>query len=146
MILVERSDDDVKALNRIRYDVKELEDKGEDWRGIVVDKPWGHEIEIYRNGAISVWMLLIQGETSLHCHPNKRTMLVVESGFCVLETLRAVYPLTPGDVAVIERGAFHKTSSAECVVLEIESPINKRDLVRLSDKYGRKQGYLCEIG
>jgi mannose-6-phosphate isomerase-like protein (cupin superfamily) len=87
-----------------------------------------------------VWRLTLSAgaETSMHCHPQKRTALLVESGSAILDTLNNRYPLNAGDMVHIERGAFHRTRTEFGVVLlEIETPPNKLDLVRLEDRYGR---------
>lgn len=141
MIVVERRNADVRALASVRYDPRDLADDGRDWRDVHVKKPWGHENEIYRSGALSMWRLIITAgaETSMHCHPSKRTMLMVEAGECVIETLSGRHDLRPGDFAHIEPGAFHRTKTkAGVTLIEVESPPNKRDLVRLEDRYGRQ--------
>lgn len=144
MILVERTESDVRELQKIPYQHSK---DSHDWKGVVVRKPWGREEEIHRGGVLSVWRLhLSEGaETSMHCHPNKRTALMVESGNCILETLDSIYPLKPGDMVHIEMGAFHRTrATSGCVLLEIETPANKSDLARLRDRYGREgQAYEC---
>ena len=87
-----------------------------------------------------MWRLHILAgkETSMHCHPGKWTALIVEDGLCTLETLRSTYPLKAGDMVHIERGAFHRTRTESGVILiEIETPPMKCDLVRLEDRYGR---------
>lgn len=131
----------MRALNGIQYDPQQLVDDGRDWKGIHVRKPWGHEVEIYRNGALSFWRLIINpgAETSMHCHPGKRTVLMVESGQCLIETLTGFHELVAGDIAHIERGAFHRTRTTKgAILVEVETPPNKNDLVRLEDKYGRQ--------
>ena len=47
--------------------------------------------------------------------------------------------LRTGDSLVINKGAFHKTTAlfTPAIVMEIEAPVNKNDLVRLKDLYGR---------
>ena len=46
-----------------------------DYSNIKVKKPWGSEYLIYQNNDIAVWLLkIIKGQnTSLHCHPIKKT-------------------------------------------------------------------------
>ena len=148
MILVERRYADIMALSGCNYDPATLTDGGRDWRGVSVGKPWGWESEFYREGIISMWQLNIMAgaETSMHCHPGKRTILIVEAGYCTIETLSGSHELKPGDVAHIEPGAFHRTKTrAGAVLIEVESPPNKADIVRLQDRYGREgQAYeLC---
>ena len=46
---------------------------------------------------------------------------------------------------MIDKGVFHQTTAISpkgAFLMEIETPVNKRDLVRLKDKYGREgEGY-----
>lgn len=145
MIVIECRPADVRALASVPYREVDLADAGRDWSGLIVKKPWGHEVEIYQAGALSMWRLMLQAgaETSMHCHPGKRTVLMVELGRCVIETLSGQHDLGPGDIAHIEPGAFHRTRTREGVTLiEVETPPNKNCLVRLADKYGRQgRGY-----
>ena len=111
----------------------------------VVSKPWGNEHIAYENKVCSVGLLNINynQETSLHCHPKKKTGLIVvkgkvkiELGFYDTKILKA-----PSKI-MIRPGLFHSTkclSKDGCILLEIESPIDKNDLVRFKDQYGREQ-------
>ena len=143
MIVVECRAADVRALQSVGH---RPADEDRDWRGVCVKKPWGYEQEVWHEGALSIWKLtLVPGaETSMHAHPRKKTVLMVQSGECVIETLCGRHELRAGDMAHIEPGAFHRTRTAHGVVLlEVESPPIKSDLVRLEDRYGRGQGYEC---
>ena len=143
MIVVKRTELDKQVLSGIEF--SDLEDDGTEYLGKKVIKPWGHEIERYRDGHCSIWWLHIDPhkETSLHCHPNKATMLLMRGGEATLHTLHSKHELTPGMVVIIEAGAFHRTTSngGPVVLYEVESPPNKKDLVRFMDSYGRGQGY-----
>ena len=113
-----------------------------DYSKVVVKKPWGYEYLIYQNNYVAVWILYIQSgyQTSMHCHPNKKTSLVVLSGEARCSNLTGEMKLTPGGGLLIDKGVFHCTQSLSddgIIVMEIETPINKRDLVRLKDNYGR---------
>ena len=145
MILVRCLEADRKALESISVDPEAMQDDGMEYLDVKVDKPWGYETERYRNEEVSVWKLIINKhhETSMHCHPNKTTLLMVVKGIAELHTLEGQRVLTDGDVVIIEKGAFHKTisHSTPLVMYELETPPNKRDLVRLSDHYNRGQGY-----
>ncbi len=118
-----------------------------DYSKVVVKKPWGYEYLLYQNGVVAVWILYIKPgfQTSMHCHPNKKTSLVLLSGEARCLNLHQETKLLPGDGLLIEKGVFHCTASLSeqgIFVMEIESPINKRDLIRLKDSYGRVgQGY-----
>lgn len=113
-----------------------------DYSKVIVKKPWGYEYLIYRNEYIAVWILYIkQGfQTSIHCHPNKKTSLVILSGEALCSFLNKEMKIETGDGLLIDKGVFHRThsvSSEGIFVMEIETPVNKRDLVRLNDTYGR---------
>ena len=45
-------------------------------------KPWGKEYLLYQNDDVAIWHLFIEPgqSTSLHCHPSKKTGLVVLDG------------------------------------------------------------------
>lgn len=112
-------------------------------------KPWGHECIAFQNENIAVWHLFIDPgqETSLHCHPNKKTGLVVLSGQARLHFLTDYKDLHPVDKIMIRHGVFHKTQNVGSEVLqlfEIETPVNKSDLVRIRDKYNRPSSYGIE--
>jgi len=109
---------------------------------IVVRKPWGHEYLCYRNEILAIWLLHIrEGQrTSLHCHPNKHTGLVVLDGAVKIRFLRGEVQLQGLDKIHIFRARFHSTEALSpkgAYLLEIETPEDKLDLVRLEDSYGR---------
>ena len=145
MIIVKRTDLDVDALAGVNYEPLELEPDGFDWREVQVEKPWGHETERFHDDRCSITWLHIRPNqmTSMHCHTKKTVVIYIMGGLGTLETLSRSYRVSSGNIAVIEPGAFHRIrSNAQPVVLyEIESPPNKRNLVRLADSYGRGQGY-----
>lgn len=113
----------------------------------IVSKPWGYEYIVYQNEYVAMKLLHIrQGErTSLHCHPNKSTGLVVISGTAEINFIADSRTLTAPAKQMIRRGLFHQThaiSPGGILMLEIETPVDKDDLVRLKDNYGRKDsGY-----
>jgi len=118
----------------------------------VVKKPWGYEYLAYQNDKVGLWFLYIaEGQqTSMHCHPNKTTGLILLDGKATLSFLGDSFNLKPvsettmmGDVSktMIRKGLFHSTkaiSKQGAFVFEIETPVQKHDLVRLEDKYGRE--------
>ena len=115
----------------------------------VVHKPWGHEFISFENETISIWFLsLNKGErTSFHCHPNKKTGLIVLSGEGRLSFLSGSKNLSTGSYLSIHAGVFHSTEalSDDFTMLEVESTKDKNDLVRLQDNYGRQPvGYETE--
>lgn len=109
----------------------------------IVRKPWGREYLAYRNADVAIWVLHINAShaTSLHAHPGKSTALVMLRGAAQLELLRGDPIRWYGFNKInIFRGRFHRTRSFsdDTVLLEIESPDDKRNVVRLNDAYGRE--------
>jgi hypothetical protein len=109
---------------------------------VIVRKPWGHEYLCYRNEVLAIWLLRIEHgqRTSLHCHPNKHTGFVVLNGTVKVRFLRGELLLTGLDKIHIFRARFHSTealSEGGAYILEVETPEDKHDLVRLEDAYGR---------
>jgi len=113
----------------------------------LVTKPWGYEYIAYQNSSVAVKVLHIaHGErTSLHCHPNKSTGLVLVDGQAIINFIADQSILTAPAKRMIRRGLFHQThaiSDHGVVMLEIETPVDQDDLVRLKDVYGRTgKGY-----
>ena len=118
-----------------------------DFSKLMVNKPWGQEYLFFSNRFIEVWHLSIDHlkATSMHCHPNKKTTLVMLEGRAMFSSLNRSIELKPLDAVVIAKGTFHSTqalSDGGVRVLEFETPPMKHDLVRLEDKYGRiNKGY-----
>jgi len=113
----------------------------------IIHKPWGCEYLFYAGNLVEIWYLSINylKATSLHCHPNKKTALLILEGRAIFSTLDRTIELSPSDGLIISPGAFHSTkaTSLEGVkLLEFESPPMKYDLLRIEDDYGRvNQGY-----
>ena len=109
----------------------------------VVKKPWGYEYLAYENDKVGLWFLYIakDQQTSMHCHPNKTTGLILLDGEAEVSFLSDSYKLKPVSKTMIRKGLFHSakaTSENGAFVFEIETPVQKHDLVRLEDKYGRE--------
>lgn len=142
--VTERDRQEIEKLNVRPLDIQ---DDHYDYSRVVVKKPWGYEYLIFANEEIAVWVLYLKSgaQTSMHCHPNKKTSLVVLEGTVDCSTITGRVKRQAGEGLLIEKGAFHQTttiSETGSFVMEIETPVNKRDLVRLNDKYGREgQGY-----
>jgi hypothetical protein len=110
---------------------------------VIVKKPWGYEYLCYRNKFLAIWLLNInsQKQTSMHCHPKKNTGFIVLSGTVELSFLNNNIVLNELDKIHIFKSRFHASkaiSDSSAVVLEIESPEDKHDLVRLHDASGRE--------
>src|SRR4051794_30146792 len=109
----------------------------------VVMKPWGYEFLVYENPFIAVWYLHIRKDhaTSMHCHVLKQTSLTLLTGKALSNTFRNRKFLSAGDSWIMEPGVFHSTKSVSLdgiSLIEVETPSNKTDLLRLEDGYGRK--------
>ena len=113
------------------------------YKNNVVKKPWGWEYLAYENEECALWFLHIKNKqrTSMHCHPNKTTGLVLLDGSAVVSFLNDDNPLNPINKIMIRKGLFHSTcatSKEGACIFEIETPVDKYDLVRLKDSYGRE--------
>ena len=134
------------SLDRLVVD-NGMSNNKETYKKMVVKKPWGYEYLLFENNDVAIWMLYIKYNyaTSLHCHPKKKTSLIVLDGQVEASTLTDKFILNSKDGLVIDSGAFHSSKSISedgIFLMEIESPPNKTDLVRLKDKYGREnKGY-----
>jgi mannose-6-phosphate isomerase-like protein (cupin superfamily) len=118
-----------------------------DYDKVIVNKPWGYEYLMYATDDIGIWCLNIdQGQrTSLHCHPLKKTGLVLLSGTAEVSFLNDATPLTAPGRLMLRAGLFHSTKATSpegAIVIEVETPRHKTNLVRLEDAYGREaSGY-----
>lgn len=136
-----QSDKDIKVLNSIDIDLKSLIKDDHDYSKEIIHKPWGWEYEVFSNKDVAIWILHIypHSATSMHCHPNKQTVLTVLKGEVLCTNIDTMYGLYPEDKVLIEKATFHQTGTilTSAVVMEIETPVNKNDLVRFKDLYGR---------
>lgn len=108
----------------------------------VISKPWGLEFRVFADNLYDVWKLtLLPGNsTSMHCHPRKETALLCLAGTGKISFANNSYTISSGDVAYIPKGVFHATENigeSSLELVEVESPRNKFDLVRIADRYGR---------
>lgn len=114
----------------------------------IIFKPWGYEYIVFRyKKVLSVTLLKINKNksTSLHCHPQKKTGFVVLDGKALIQlglwkSERKIFK-SPSKL-MIRTGLFHSIkciSNKPLIALEFETPVNKNDLVRFNDKYGREK-------
>jgi mannose-6-phosphate isomerase-like protein (cupin superfamily) len=107
----------------------------------LIHKPWGSEFRVYEDDLTDVWCLHIASKqrTSLHCHPHKHTALLCLEGKGTLGTYSDVrYALEPEVVLLIEPGAYHRIAASSrtgLTLVEIETPKDKFDLLRIADDY-----------
>lgn len=111
---------------------------------VIVTKPWGHEYLMYQNAFVGIWYLFIKhgAHTSLHCHPKKKTGLVVLSGEAEVRFMNESMKLTAMGRLIIRPGLFHSTwalSPKGVALIEVETPPIKTNLVRFKDAYGREE-------
>ena len=112
------------------------------YRDKIVNKPWGHEYLVYENDEVGLWFLKIKKgqQTSMHCHPKKKTGFILLDG--KVEVMLGFYErkiLNSQSKLTIRPGLFHSTKALSkngATILEIETPIDKHDLVRFKDDYG----------
>ena len=114
-----------------------------DYENGIVTKPWGYEYLMYQSDKIGIWFLhIVEGrQTSLHCHPAKKTGYILLSGEAEVSFLKDSTRLMAVSKLMIREGLFHSTkaiSPGGIYVIEVESPPDKTNLVRLEDAYGRK--------
>ncbi len=141
------SDKDKEKISSLVIDPATQENDLFDYSRVVIKKPWGYEYLLFQNNHTAVWLLSIDcgSKTSLHCHQNKKTGLVLLAGNARVTSLNTTHEIGAGQGFVIDKGTFHSTealSSEGIIVMEVETPVNKKDLVRFSDTYGRSgKGY-----
>jgi hypothetical protein len=109
----------------------------------IITKPWGYEYSVYDDGEFCIWFLHIRQfeSTSMHCHPNKTTKLLLLDGEAKISSLSSEKIIKALDFVRFDRGEFHSTrslSQSGIYLFEIESSNDKDDLIRLTDKYGRE--------
>jgi hypothetical protein len=108
----------------------------------VIDKPWGFEYITYINDIIAILILHINKNkmTSLHCHPKKTTGLIVLRGSVQINFIDSPSKIlvAPANESIF-RGRFHQivALSDDVILMEVETPIDCEDIVRLTDNYGR---------
>ena len=115
-----------------------------DFSNTLVSKPWGEEYLLYENSDVAIWILHIEPNhsTSMHAHPNKNTSLICLDSKVTCETLDDKHYLDSQRGIYLGKKVFHQTSNhtdSRAIVMEIETPVDKFDLVRLHDKYEREK-------
>ena len=133
---------DVKNLKKINLNTYIRKNSFFDFSKVIVKKPWGFEFLLYQNKKLAIWFLYLKKnqKTSFHCHIRKKTILYVLKGSIFFKSLKFSKKYNEGEYVQIGKKVFHQSKSISqkgSIVLELESPVNKNDLVRLSDDYGR---------
>jgi mannose-6-phosphate isomerase-like protein (cupin superfamily) len=104
--------------------------------GVLVQKSWGHEYQLFANTYCAIWCLDFNGfpGMSLHCHPNADSCVCAIQGNVKVETLCDSIFLEPGDGLILEKGVFHQIrAGANTILLETISPPIRGDLLRFSN-------------
>lgn len=132
------SNKDIKILTK----KKQISYKNIDYSKLVVRKPWGYEYLTFQSKKVAVWILCLKKgqQTSMHAHPKKKTSLVVLEGEVTCKSFDQAVKKNAGDAVIINRKVFHQTvnnSKKDAIIMEVETPNDKGDLIRLFDKYGR---------
>lgn len=132
---------DRDALRRITANVATAPIK-ENIANLIVRKPWGDERLLYEGRRSALWLLNLKPGhmTSMHCHRRKTTTLIVINGTITFRTLTADQQRSTGEGVWIGTGVFHQSEAGSdgATLLELETPVDKFDLVRLADAYGRQ--------
>lgn len=131
-----------KLLQSLNINPKDLIDNNHDYSNEIIEKPWGYEYQLFANSELAIWILHINENqcTSYHCHPNKKTALILLSNTKVMCRSGVLTEfLSKDDILIIYEGVFHQTTAFNnsVIIMEIETPTNKKDLVRFQDSYGR---------
>jgi len=114
-----------------------------DFSKTLMVKPWGIEFMNYeaKDKSCCSWCLHINphGETSMHCHATKQTIIHIISGSIVLKLLNNMKIMEAGDSFILDKQVFHamRARSTGAVLLEIESPSYKPDAIRFADPKDR---------
>jgi len=113
------------------------------YKNNIVKKPWGYEYLVYQNKHVALWFLYLKytHSTSLHCHPNKTTGLILLDGEAEVSFFNRTTKLVPTQKVMIRKGLFHTTKATSekgAFIFEIETPADKEDIVRFRDSYGRE--------
>ena len=121
--------------------------KSKEINNVIVNKPWGKEHCLYESNSLAIWHLTINAneKTSLHCHPNKKTALILLNNQAKINLIERSFELHGLSKIMLREGMFHQTeniSQSPINLIEVETPNNKLDLIRIEDDYGRKnQGF-----
>jgi mannose-6-phosphate isomerase-like protein (cupin superfamily) len=106
-----------------------------------IHKPWGYEYRVYDDALRDIWVMdLMPGRaTSMHAHMRIETVLLCIAGDGAVATPQGrPIALAPGSVVRISPGAYHRVRAASGLMLvEVSTPRDKFDLVRLEDDAGR---------
>ena len=111
-----------------------------------VEKPWGYELHWAKTDRYVGKVLHVTAghALSLQYHNKKDETMYLYSGSLLFETeqdgQRVSWTMRPGDSVHISPTTVHRITAVEdCDVLEVSTP-ELDDVVRLEDRYGRREG------
>jgi len=109
-------------------------------RIVRVDKPWGHELIWARTNKYTAKILVVKaGEyLSLQYHKSKDEVMLLRKGKAVLLLREEEIEMSLEESYHIEPGVVHRVKALEdSEILEVSTPSDGSDVVRLQDEYGR---------
>lgn len=144
--VVTLTNEETQIITNHEYKKREVHDFV-DYNNMVCVKPWGHEFLIYQNEKIGIWFLKLKNghKTSLHCHFNKDTFIIVLKGAVKIDLINGAVNLNCMDSIFLPHYNFHGIGSFsdESFIIEIEiynhtiQFTDKNDLLRINDQYNR---------
>lgn len=147
MILNMSANDQMTLVEALANRLPDEHERPQSYADCVVLKPWGYEFELFDDQKLAIWLLNINAQraTSLHCHRLKTACFMPLTEGIEIVTMSGLVRLGQGQQVVANPGVFHSVwnnSATAAVLLEIETPPDKFDLIRAQDAYGReKSGY-----
>jgi mannose-6-phosphate isomerase-like protein (cupin superfamily) len=113
------------------------------FKDVTVLKPWGYEFLLYENINLAIWFLYLehQKSTSFHCHSKKLTGLISLEGKIKVSFFENSQIIEPLQKIMIRERLFHSSKSTTeggSFLIEVETPVEKGDLIRYEDSYGRE--------
>ncbi len=118
----------------------------------LINKPWGFEFELFDNESISIWCVSIGQEhksgylldeysTSFHMHTSKIAKVFVLDGAVELVQNNSSIILNESISHILPPRTPHKLNAyhGNAILLEVELPSNRSDIIRLQDSYGRSE-------
>ena len=105
----------------------------------IIDKPWGRELILMRNGNMTVKLLEIHfaGQLSWQFHRKKSEILMLVSGDVEYLVNKERGKFTPNVIMPINAGVMHRFTGAPSGTLLEISHGDDADVVRVADSYGR---------
>ena len=150
------TDQELNICNK-NYSIEKEKHNFIDYNKKICVKPWGYEYLIYQTENIGIWYLNIKKghKTSLHCHFNKDTIIIVLKGSLKIDLYNNIsININELESVFLSHYNFHGLGcySDEVFIMEIEVYNNnicftdKNDLLRIKDIYQREHiGYESSI-